>query len=99
MRGTQMSNEHAAQAPSAGTVDTTLEVVVIPLSDVDRAKRLYRSFGQPLDANFAFDNNGSCNRATLQAWRFAPDIEGGQPVERRRKLARYFSGYRSRTTR
>ena len=28
-------------APSAGTVDMKLEVVVIPVSDVDRAKSFY----------------------------------------------------------
>ena len=77
----------------------TLEVVVIPVFDVDRVKRFYGSLGWRLDADFAFDNTGSCNRATWQAWRFGPNIEGGQPVERQNKLARYFSGYRSRTTR
>jgi hypothetical protein len=42
MSSTQMSNEHATQAPSAGRVyTTTLEVVAIPVSDVDRAKRFY----------------------------------------------------------
>jgi hypothetical protein len=99
MSSTQMSNEHATQAPSACAVDTTLEVVVIQVSDVDRAKRFYGSFGRRLDADFAFDNNGSCNRATWQAWRFGAGIRGGEPVERQRKLAPYFSGYRSRTTR
>ena len=56
MSGAQMSNEHATQAPGAGTVDTTLEVVVIPVSDVDRAKRFYGSLGWRLDADFVFDN-------------------------------------------
>jgi hypothetical protein len=37
MGSTQMSNEHAAQAPSAARVNTNLEVVVIPVCDVDRA--------------------------------------------------------------
>jgi catechol 2,3-dioxygenase-like lactoylglutathione lyase family enzyme len=37
-------------------VDTKLEVVVIPVSDVDRAKRFYLSMGWRLDADFAFDN-------------------------------------------
>ena len=31
--------------PSAGTVDMKLEVVVIPVSDVDRAKRFYGGLG------------------------------------------------------
>jgi catechol 2,3-dioxygenase-like lactoylglutathione lyase family enzyme len=37
-------------------VDLKLEVVVIPVSDVDRAKRFYGSLGWRLDADFAFDN-------------------------------------------
>jgi catechol 2,3-dioxygenase-like lactoylglutathione lyase family enzyme len=56
MSSTQMSNEHATPMPSAGIVDTKLEVVVIPVSDVDRAKRFYGSLGWRLDADFAFDN-------------------------------------------
>jgi catechol 2,3-dioxygenase-like lactoylglutathione lyase family enzyme len=37
-------------------VDLKLEVVVIPVADVDRAKRFYGSLGWRLDADFAFDN-------------------------------------------
>ena len=40
-------------APSAGTVDMKLEVVVIPVADVDRAKSFYSSLGWRLDADFA----------------------------------------------
>jgi hypothetical protein len=98
MSSTQMGNEHATQAPSAGTLGKALEVPVIQVSDVDRIKRFYATLEWRLDVDFGFDT-GSCNRATWQAWRFVPDIEGGQPVERQNKLARYFSGYRSRTTR
>lgn len=43
MSSTQMSDEHATQPPSAGTVDMIREVVVIPLVDVDRAKRFPRT--------------------------------------------------------
>jgi hypothetical protein len=96
---TQTSNEHATQAPSVGTVDTTLEVVVIPVSDVDGAKRLCGILGCRLDADFTFDNTSSFDRATWQAWRSGLDIEGEQPVERHNKLARYFSGYGSRSPR
>jgi catechol 2,3-dioxygenase-like lactoylglutathione lyase family enzyme len=38
------------------SVDLKLEVVVIPVADVDRAKRFYESLGWRLDADFAFDN-------------------------------------------
>jgi catechol 2,3-dioxygenase-like lactoylglutathione lyase family enzyme len=36
--------------------DLKLEVVVIPVSDIDRAKRFYGNLGWRLDADFAFDN-------------------------------------------
>jgi catechol 2,3-dioxygenase-like lactoylglutathione lyase family enzyme len=39
-------------ASSAGTIDMKLEVVVIPVSDVDRAKRFYGDLGWRLDADF-----------------------------------------------
>jgi catechol 2,3-dioxygenase-like lactoylglutathione lyase family enzyme len=39
-------------APSAGTVDMKLEVVVIPVSDVERAKNFYAGLGWRLDADF-----------------------------------------------
>ena len=45
MSSTQMSNEHATQNPTAAAVDLKLEVVVIPVSDVDRAKRFYEEPG------------------------------------------------------
>jgi hypothetical protein len=79
MSSTQMSNERATWAPSAGTFDTTRDAVVIPVSDVDRAKRSDGSLGWRPDADFAFANTSSCNRETWQAWRFGPDIEGGSP--------------------
>jgi catechol 2,3-dioxygenase-like lactoylglutathione lyase family enzyme len=56
MSSTQIANEHAAQAAHAATVDLKLEVVVIPVSDVDRSKSFYGSLGWRLDADFAFDN-------------------------------------------
>jgi catechol 2,3-dioxygenase-like lactoylglutathione lyase family enzyme len=56
MSGTQMSKEHATQIPTAAAVDLKLEVVVLPVSDVDRAKRFYESLGWRLDADV---NNGN----------------------------------------
>ena len=41
---------HATQAP---TVDMKLEIAVIPVSDVDRAKTFYQNLGWRLDADFA----------------------------------------------
>src|SRR3954466_11446110 len=56
MSNTPTTDEHFAQRPSAPTVDLKLEAVVIPVSDVERAKRFYGSLGWRLDADFAFEN-------------------------------------------
>ena len=56
MSTAQTSIEHDTDTPTAATVDLKLEVVVIPVSDVDRAKRFYGSLGWRLDADFAFDD-------------------------------------------
>ncbi len=48
----QTRNEPATQLPSAATADLKLEVVVIPVSDVERAKRFYEGLGWRLDADF-----------------------------------------------
>jgi catechol 2,3-dioxygenase-like lactoylglutathione lyase family enzyme len=56
-----MSSIEATTSATGGDVashqvDMKLEVVVIPVSDVDRAKSFYSSLGWRLDADFAFDN-------------------------------------------
>jgi len=43
----------AGETAKARTVDMKLEVVVIPVSDVDRAKAFYQNLGWRLDAEFA----------------------------------------------
>jgi catechol 2,3-dioxygenase-like lactoylglutathione lyase family enzyme len=43
----------AAETAKARTLDMKLEVIVIPVSDVDRAKRFYGGLGWRLDADFA----------------------------------------------
>jgi len=45
--------EGAADGASPRPVDLKLEVVVIPVSDVDRAKEFYEGLGWRLDADFA----------------------------------------------
>jgi catechol 2,3-dioxygenase-like lactoylglutathione lyase family enzyme len=42
----------AAESPKARTVDMKFEVVVIPVLDIDRAKRFYGGLGWRLDADF-----------------------------------------------
>ena len=49
-----MSAESALN--STAQVDLKFEAVVIPVSDVDRAKKFYSNLGWRLDADFPFDN-------------------------------------------
>src|SRR5437899_1275047 len=48
--------EKDASVAKVNDVDLKLEVVVIPASDVDRAKEFYGRLGWRLDADFPFDN-------------------------------------------
>ena len=47
-----------------GTVEMKLEVVVLPVSDVDRAKRFYQMLGWRLDADFATGEDFRCVQLT-----------------------------------
>jgi catechol 2,3-dioxygenase-like lactoylglutathione lyase family enzyme len=53
MSNTEASRNDASGIASIKNVDTNLEVVVIPVSDVDRAKEFYGSLGWRLDADVA----------------------------------------------
>jgi catechol 2,3-dioxygenase-like lactoylglutathione lyase family enzyme len=44
--------------PKAATVDMKFEIVVIPVSDIDRAKEFYLKLGWRLDADYAAPDNG-----------------------------------------
>jgi catechol 2,3-dioxygenase-like lactoylglutathione lyase family enzyme len=50
------TTETGSADATAGRVDLKLEVVVIPVADVDRAKEFYGGLGWRLDADFPFDN-------------------------------------------
>jgi catechol 2,3-dioxygenase-like lactoylglutathione lyase family enzyme len=52
MSSTQTVNEHPTQIAAAAAVDLKLEVVPLPVADVDRAKRFYEGLGWRLDADF-----------------------------------------------
>jgi catechol 2,3-dioxygenase-like lactoylglutathione lyase family enzyme len=52
MSKTRVRGETAVEPAKAWSVEMKLEVVVIPVSDVDRAKRFYGSLGWRLDADF-----------------------------------------------
>ena len=53
MTSSDASGSTSAEMPEAGTIDMKLEVVTLPVSDVDRAKRFYQSLGWRLDADIA----------------------------------------------
>jgi catechol 2,3-dioxygenase-like lactoylglutathione lyase family enzyme len=52
MSSAQLRSEPAFETARARTVDMKLEVVLIPVSDVDRAKRFYGDLGWRLDGDF-----------------------------------------------
>jgi hypothetical protein len=65
-------------------VDLKFEAVVIPVSDVDRAKEFYLSLGWRLDADFPFDN-GSGSSSSPRPGPAAPS--NSAPTSPRRRPA------------
>ena len=59
----------AAEAQATGTMDMKLEVITIPVSDVDRAKSFYESLGWRLDADFELGED-------IRAVQFTPPHSG-----------------------
>jgi catechol 2,3-dioxygenase-like lactoylglutathione lyase family enzyme len=51
MTSTNDSHSATVHTPEAGVVEMKLEVVTLPVSDVDRAKRFYQSLGWRLDGD------------------------------------------------
>ena len=47
----------ATQSHEAGTIDMKLEVITLPVSDVDRAMRFYQTLGWRLDADIMFSES------------------------------------------
>ena len=56
MSSTDVRSDAATPDVAVGRADLKFEAVVIPVSDVDRAKAFYAKLGWRLDADFAFDN-------------------------------------------
>jgi len=54
MTSTQTANEPDTRTAPSATVDLKMEVVVIPVTDVERAKRFYEGLGWRLDGDFAY---------------------------------------------
>jgi catechol 2,3-dioxygenase-like lactoylglutathione lyase family enzyme len=51
MSSTDVSSHASMEGTEPGTIDMGLEVVTLPVSDVDRAKRFYQGLGWRLDAD------------------------------------------------
>jgi catechol 2,3-dioxygenase-like lactoylglutathione lyase family enzyme len=45
------------EMPEMSTIDMALEVVTLPVSDVDRAKRFYQSLGWRLDIDLVISDD------------------------------------------
>ncbi len=52
MSNAEMPREHPAGTWPVGPIEMKLEVVVVPVSDVDRAKRFYADLGWRLDLDY-----------------------------------------------
>ena len=76
-------NGDASATASVAAVDLKLEVVVIPVSDIDRAKRFYGGLGWRLDADFSFDNGFRIVQFTPPgsgaSIQFGTDMSSGAP--------------------
>ena len=53
MSSTQTITDSSTHPATTATIDQKLEVVVVPVADVDRAKRFYAGLGWRVDADFA----------------------------------------------
>jgi catechol 2,3-dioxygenase-like lactoylglutathione lyase family enzyme len=51
MSSTEGNPNASTESPEVGTIDMKLEVVTLPVSDVDRAKQFYQRLGWRLDAD------------------------------------------------
>jgi hypothetical protein len=58
MTSSEVGTASSTEMAELSTIDMALEVVTVPVSDVDRAKRFYQSLGWRLDADFAAGPDG-----------------------------------------
>ena len=71
-----------AKNPSAAKVEMKFELVVIPVSDVDRAKEFYRRLGWRLDADFASGDD-------YRVIQFTPPVPGARSSSARTSPRRH----------
>ncbi len=63
----EVSENEETRSTSIADLDMKLEVVVIPVSDVDRARKFYSRLGWRLDADRAAGDNFRLVRSRLPA--------------------------------
>jgi catechol 2,3-dioxygenase-like lactoylglutathione lyase family enzyme len=56
MSVTEATSQASTEVPAAPTIDMRLEVIVLPVTDVDRARDFYLHLGWRLDADVPGDN-------------------------------------------
>ena len=83
MSTTQDTRSGVDATTTREVVDLKLEVVVLPVADVDRAKNFYSALGWRLDADFAFDNGFRVVQLTPPgsgtSIQFGPGMTTGEP--------------------
>src|SRR3712207_1398866 len=57
MSSTDVRVAGSTDAPELSTIDMALEVVTVPVADVDRAKRFYQSLGWRLDIDLVVSDD------------------------------------------
>ena len=57
MSSTDASTDSSTEVPEVGTIDMKLEVVTLPVSDVDRAKSFYQSLGWRFDIDLVVSDD------------------------------------------
>ena len=81
MSTTEVTTQNAGGDAKAPKVPFKFEAVVIPVTDVDRAKGFYADLGWETDADFAFDNG-------FRVVQFTPPGSGGVNWTTRKPLSK-----------
>ena len=86
MGSTDVGTAGSTAATQLSTIDMGLEVVTVPVSDVERAKRFYQSLGWRLDADFAVGDNARAvqmtpphSQCSIHFGKGVPGIEAMEP--------------------
>lgn len=86
MSSSDVDTASATGTAEISTIDMGLEVVTVPVSDVERAKRFYQSLGWRLDADFAMGDDARLVQMTpphsgcsIHFGKGVPGVEAMQP--------------------